>query len=106
MLHREAFIAEDEGRVLGWIDLLPDGHIDMFYCLPEVTRKGVADTLYANVLGRAKELSLQRLFSDGSVFAESFFTKHDWVIDEREVIVREGVEINRARMSVLLVSGT
>jgi putative acetyltransferase len=101
MLH-ETFVAHERDKPVGWIELGADGHIEMLYCAPEVTRKGIADELYAKALARAKELQLQRLFAEASVFAESFFLRHDWTVDGRELFVRSGVAISRARMSLRL----
>jgi putative acetyltransferase len=102
MMQHETFVAQERDVVVGWIELATDGHIDMLYCVPEVTRTGIADELYAKALARAEELHLQRLFAEASLFAESFFLRHGWSVDGREVVVRSGVAISRARMSVLL----
>jgi putative acetyltransferase len=103
MQNREGFVAERRGKVVGWIDLLSDGRIDMFYCSPEVAKSGVADQLYATLLERARHLQLGCLLTEASLFAESFFLRHGWRVDEREVIEREGIKIARARMSLMLL---
>ncbi len=102
MMQHETFVALERDRFVGWIELAADGHIEMLYCAPEATRRGTADELYAKALARAKELQLQRLFAEASVFAESFFLRHGWSIDGRDVIVRSGVATPRARMSLQL----
>ncbi|HKU80822.1 MAG TPA: GNAT family N-acetyltransferase [Candidatus Tumulicola sp.] len=102
MRDRDVFVAVRDGTALRWIDLLPDGHIDMFYCSPEASGSGVADRLYATVLERAKSLGVSRLYSEASRFAESFFKRHDWKVDERETIQCDGVDIVQAKMSVLI----
>ena len=102
MRSREAFVAEDGGELIGWIDLLPNGHIDMLYCIPERSRGGIAEMLYAEVEKRARAMGISRLHSEASLFAEAFFKRHGWEVDERERVVRLGVTIVRARMSVAL----
>ncbi|HUZ50349.1 MAG TPA: GNAT family N-acetyltransferase [Candidatus Dormibacteraeota bacterium] len=102
MRSREAFVAEDDGVLVGWIDLLPSGHIDMLYCIPERSRGGIADMLYVEVEKRARAMGISRLHSEASIFAEAFFKRHGWRVDERELVVRLGVTIARARMSVAL----
>ena len=99
---RETYVAEENTRMLGWIEMTTDGHLDVLYCAPEATRKGVADALYATVLKRAHDLALKRLHTEASYFAESFFRRHGWVLEEREVIVRSGISIPRARMQIIL----
>jgi putative acetyltransferase len=96
---RDAFVATMDQEIVGWIDLCADGHVDTLYCVPQAGRKGAADLLYATALARAKSLGISRLYSEASSFAESFFVRHGWKIDERQTIVRKGAAISRARMS-------
>lgn len=99
MLQSETFVAEDEGTLLGWIEFEPDGHLDMLYCSPEAAGKGVAQQLYDVAVKRAREMHIERFFAEASRFSESFFLKNGWEIESREMLVRNGVEIARARMA-------
>ncbi len=96
----ETFVAVngDEAPV-AWIELETSGHVEMLYCAPEAAGRGVGAQLYAAAEALARERGLTRLTTDASRFAESFFRKHGWHVDERETVVRFGVEIQRARMS-------
>ena len=97
------FVAVRDGDVpVGWIELETDGHVDMLYCAPEAAGCGVAAQLYAAAEGLANECGLDRLTTAASRFAESFFSKQGWSVDERETITRFGVGIQRARMSKVL----
>lgn len=102
MLGRETFVALDGGRVVGWIEMENDGHVDFLYCSPEAAGQGVAGALYDELLARVREMRLPRLFSEASRFAEPFFLKRGWKVDAHEVVVRQGIEIQRARMSLEL----
>ena len=102
MSGRETFVACDDERIIGWIEMESDGHLDFLYCAPEAAGKGVAGALYDVLIARAHENGLGRLFAEASRFAEPFFLKRGWSIDAREAVVREGVEIERARMSLVL----
>jgi putative acetyltransferase len=87
MRERETFVAvNDDGTPAGWIELEADGHVDMLYCAPEAAGRGVAAQLYAVAESFARERGLPRLTSDASRFAESFFRKHGWNVDERETV--------------------
>jgi putative acetyltransferase len=86
----------------GWIELEAEGHVEMLYCAPEAAGRGVAAQLYAAAEGLARERGLTCLTTAASRFAESFFRKRGWKVDERETIVRFGVGIERARMSKTL----
>ncbi len=99
---RETFVACEGDRIVGWIEMEPNGHLDMLYCIPEAAGTGIASQLYDVLLKRAREIGLQRLYAEASFFAESFFSKRGWQIDLREVITHNSVRINRARMSIVL----
>jgi len=99
----DTFVAvRDDDVPVGWIAL--DGaYVDMLYCAPEAAGRGVAARLYAAAEAVARERGFTRLTADCSQFAESFLGKHGWVVDDYEVIARDGVEIPRARMSKTLI---
>ena len=100
MRENETFVALANGDVhVGWIELEADGHVEMLYCAPEAAGRGVAASLYSAAEAVAHERGLSRLTSAASRFAESFFCKHGWAVDERETVTRFGVGIQRARMS-------
>ena len=99
----ETFVAvRDDDVPVGWIEMEADGHVDMLYCAPEAAGRGVAALLYAAAEKLAHERGLARLTTAASRFAESFFRKQGWSVDERETVTRSGVGIQRARMSKTL----
>lgn len=104
MAAAETFVAECDGEILGWIEFERDGHLDMLYCSPTAAGKGVAQRLYDFAVQRARELGILRFFAEASRFSESFFLKNGWTVDQREILVRDGAEIPRARMSKRLES--
>lgn len=103
MRENGTFVAVRNGDVpVGWIELEADGHVEMLYCAPEAAGHGVAARLYAVAEALARERGLAKLTTAASRFAESFFAKHGWAVDERETVTRSGVGIQRARMSKTL----
>jgi putative acetyltransferase len=99
------FVAEDDSeKMVAWIAMTDAGYIDMLFCLPEDTRCGVATKLYLTVENIAVASGLTRLTAHASVLAQSFFSKHGWVIEANEMSVRRGVAIPRAVMSKTLVN--
>src|SRR6476620_8068853 len=72
---RNPFVAEKDGRILGFAELESDGHIDYFYCDHEYIRKGVGRKLYEAVEKEAKRLKLPRLHAAVSVTAKPFFLR-------------------------------
>jgi putative acetyltransferase len=100
MRENDTFVAvRDDGVPVGWIELETGGHVEMLYCAPEAAGRGVAAQLYATAERLARERGLAQLTTDASRFAESFFRKHGWRVDEHETVICFGVEIQRARMS-------
>ena len=96
----ETFVADnDSGKTVGWIAMSGVGYVDMFFCLPEVTRCGVAGALYSAVEQRAIALGLSKLTAHASLLAQPFFTKHGWIVENFEEPLRNGVAIPRAAMS-------
>jgi putative acetyltransferase len=92
------FVAEADGRVVGYADLQSSGHIDHFFVAGKYGRRGVGRLLMETLHARAAELGLVRLFSDVSVTAEPFFERFGFVVVERKDVVMGKVSLPNARM--------
>lgn len=66
----------EEDQPLGFFDLEPDGHIDLFYCLPEVVGTGVASALYERIEQEARGKGIARLYTEASEAARRLFLRH------------------------------
>src|SRR5581483_964434 len=55
------WVAEIGDRIAGFSDLEPDGHIDMLYVHPDLSRRGVARALLQHIEHRARMMNLPRL---------------------------------------------
>ncbi len=102
----DSFVADEDGKAVGWIATTAEGYVDMLFCLPEAAGRGVASALYAAAERAALARGLPQLTAKASLLAEPFFKRHGWVVDEREVVVIGGVEIPRAAMSKRLLPWT
>ena len=71
--------ADDADQPIAFIDLEPDGHIDLFYCAPEVAGTGVAALLYDAVESAARSGGMVRLYSEASEAALRFFARREFV---------------------------
>jgi putative acetyltransferase len=71
-------VAEDQGRVQGFMMIEADGYLNMAFVRPEVMGKGVALVLYQGILAHAQGLSLRRLRVLASRYAEGFFARQGW----------------------------
>ena len=64
---RMVFVAVDENdRPAGFIELEQDGHIDCFYCRPDVAGTGVGKKLHDRLERRAWSAGIPRLFVEAS----------------------------------------
>lgn len=72
------FVAEDQGRITGFMMVERDGYLNMAFVLPEVMGRGTADRLYAAILDAARRLDLPRLTVFASRHARRFFARHGW----------------------------
>jgi len=43
----DPFVVIKEGKIIGYVDIQPDGYIDHFYCHHEYQGQGVGSTLFA-----------------------------------------------------------
>jgi putative acetyltransferase len=96
---RVCFIAESEtGEILGFIDLEPDGHIDLMFCAPEAVGKGVAHALYAAMEDHARQRRMARLFTEASESARNHFLKQGFTLIARRDFDIEGVPVHNYAM--------
>lgn len=96
---RALLVAVDEADApLAYGDLEADGHIDHFYCRPDVTRSGVAVALYEAIEAVARDRGLRRLHVEASEPARRFFERRGFVALERRAFPIRGVVIHNYRM--------
>ena len=95
---RYAVVAECEGRVAGFADLEPDGHIDRFFTHADFQGRGVGAVMMAAVLSEAGRRDVPRLFAEVSVTARPFFERHGFVVLAEQQVVVRGVALTNYRM--------
>ncbi len=96
------WVAEVNGKIIGFMAVTPDGYIDLAFVLPEWMGQGVAQALYDQLLEWARRNGLTRLTAHASHFARRFFDKQGWQVDHPEIIARNGQELERFIMSLEL----
>ena len=96
---RLVLVAVDEqGHVVAFSDLEPDGHIDRLFCAPEAVGSGVASRLYDGIEAAAREQGITRLFTEASELARRFFERKGFTVLERQDMILRGVPIHNYRM--------
>jgi putative acetyltransferase len=100
LVEAQTIVAERAERLLGFMTLDPQtGWIDFAYVAPEAMGRGVAETLYAVLEGRARAAGLARLETEASLLAERFFVRRGWQVVARQEVERDGVRLPNALMA-------
>lgn len=94
--------AGESDRVVAFIDLEPDGHIDRLFCAPEAAGKGVASRLYDAAEAAAREQGIERLFTEASELARRFFERKGFAVLERQDMILRGVPAEVREVGVSL----
>ena len=96
---RCVFVAVDQDDTpLGFIELEDDGHIDCFYCGPQVAGTGVGAELYGHLERAASGAKLSRLYVEASEAARRFFLRNGFSQVKRRDFVLRGVPIHNFLM--------
>lgn len=91
--------ADSSDRLVGFIDLEPDGRIDRLYCVSEAVGRGVASRLYDSIEDAARAQGIERLFTEASETARRFFERKGFMVLERQDMILRGVRIHNYRMA-------
>ncbi len=102
---RPTWVAEIGGRVAGFADLEPDGHLDFLYVHPEHQRTGVARALLQTVEAAARDLRLSRLFAEVSITARPFFEAMGFRLVAEQTVRVRGEALTNFRMEKSLEPG-
>ncbi|MBM3548079.1 MAG: GNAT family N-acetyltransferase [Alphaproteobacteria bacterium] len=95
---RPTWIAEIDGRLAGFADLEPDGHVDMMYVHPDHQGRGVANALMKTVESEAARLGLGRLYTEASITAKPFFERKGFRVIAPQTVSLRGMDFINYRM--------
>lgn len=101
------FVATVEDRVAGYADLQDSGYIDHFFVSGDFSGRGIGSALMRHIHKVANKRGLSQLSAVVSLSAEAFFTKHGFLVDERQTVVVMSIPIENSRMcKALLVNNS
>ena len=103
LAEKQPLLAMLNDKVIGFIELDPDGHIDCMYTHPEHQRQGVGAALYAQTLVEAKKLQLQRLYVEASYLAKPFCEQRGFKVLNKNKFKRGEVTLINFTMEKHLV---
>jgi putative acetyltransferase len=92
------FVAEIDGKTVGYADVQQNGYIDHFFVSGNYPRQGVGKALMQVIHDEAKRLNVTELTSNVSQTAQPFFERFGFVIVEQRKSVIRGVELRNALM--------
>ena len=95
---KPTYVAERSGEVAGFIDLEPDGHIDMLYVDAAHQRRGVASALIGHVEGLARIAGLARLYTEASLTARPVFARRGFMVLASQTVRTRGQSFVNLRM--------
>ncbi|WP_024302126.1 GNAT family N-acetyltransferase [Pseudogulbenkiania sp. MAI-1] len=90
---KRPLLAIKDNRVVGFIELDLDGHIDCMYTHPEFQGKGVASALYEHLQEQAKARKIDRLYVEASFVAKPFFENRGFSVVKQNEMQRKGVAL-------------
>lgn len=92
------FIAEVNGRIVGYADLQPDGYIDHFFVAGTAQGTGAGGALMRHIHALAEARGMTELYAHVSVTAEPFFEHFGFEVQERRMPVVRGIALSNAVM--------
>ncbi|MCB1431894.1 MAG: GNAT family N-acetyltransferase [Alphaproteobacteria bacterium] len=103
---RLVLVATDENDTpIAFMDLEDDGHIDMMFCRPEWSGRGVASALFGRISAVAADRGMPRLYTEASEIAKPVFGKWGFHLVRRNDMEIEGVAIHNYAMEKHLGGG-
>ena len=99
MRKRVVFVAEHEGRPIGFIQYEPPDHIDMTYVHPEWQRRGVASALLTALEAEARKRNVLFLNVEASITSRPFFLARGYEVLTPQIVTARGQDFLNYRMS-------
>ncbi|KAB8318106.1 GNAT family N-acetyltransferase [Tolypothrix campylonemoides VB511288] len=87
---RLTYVADDQGVIAGFGELELSGHIDCFYCHKNYQRMGIGSQIYRAIETKARELGMNRLYTEASITAKPFFLHMGFETIREQQVERRG----------------
>jgi putative acetyltransferase len=96
----ERYLACREERIIGFIELEDDGHIDCFYTHKDYQRQGVGRALYAHLVAQADLRGISDFHVEASPIARPFFEREGYRLLKENRIERFGQVLKNYSMTL------
>ncbi|MBW4426713.1 MAG: GNAT family N-acetyltransferase [Nostoc desertorum CM1-VF14] len=87
------YVAEEQGKIIGFGELEANGHIDRFYCHKDFQRRGVGKKILEQLESKAKSLKIEKLFTEASITAKPFFERQNFIVVKQQEVERRGQKL-------------
>jgi len=94
----QVLVAEQQGRMAGFIGFEADGHVDLLFTSPQFPRTGVATALYLQAEAQLRATGVSVMFTEASLVARPFFERQGFAIEQEQQVFRRGVCLRRYAM--------
>ncbi len=84
------YVADKDGKILGFGELEANGHIGCFYCHRNFQRCGVGSQIYRAIESKALRLELKGLFTEASITAKPFFQRMGFKLIREQLVSCRG----------------
>lgn len=96
------YVLEEDGKIIGFGNLEDNGHIDRFFCHQDFQRQGIGTQLLANIESKARELGINKLFTEASITAKPFFASKNFIVVKEQEVERRGQKFINFAMEKLI----
>lgn len=90
--------ADDDGQLVGFADLEPDGHLDHLFVHKDHQRRGIGTLLLEAIEAIARREAMPILRTEASLTARPFFEAHGFVVLAEQTVWTRGVAFVNFRM--------
>lgn len=102
----KTIVAKSGGEIVGFCDLADAGYLNRLYVHKDHQRIGIAKRLVGQIEQEAKKLGQKKIRTESSITAKPFFEHCGYTTIHKQVIVRQGVELENYLMSKNLMKET
>lgn len=97
------WVAEQDGKIVGFTDLTEDGLLDHLYVHWHYQRQGIASELVSCLEKEARQRGLAQIETDASRTARPFFERRGYVVQAHQEVLRRGVILDNFHMIKRLI---
>lgn len=94
----DPFVVIQDGKIIGYADIQPDGLIDHFYCHHDFQGQGVGSALFAAIEKEARESGIVEMYSNVSITARPFFEAMGFSVEKEQVLRMQDQKLKNYRM--------